>query len=141
MTTTTSAMINPAEQQEPNSDLPDTVPMGNAEAKAAWLAALRSGQFQQGRGQLFEPGSQTYCCLGVACEVYRMATDQGHWNPVGSFQAPDGLTHSGVLPLQVRDWFGLAESDPVVAGSHMTELNDSLGKTFEEIAELIEANL
>jgi hypothetical protein len=32
-----------------------------------WIAALRSGEYEQGRGSLCRNGR--YCCLGVACAV------------------------------------------------------------------------
>jgi hypothetical protein len=40
--------------------------------RQAWLEALRSGDYQQGRGALKqkdEGNGVVYCCLGVACEV------------------------------------------------------------------------
>lgn len=40
----------------------------NPEIKAQWVAALRSGDYQQGRGQL-RSGNNTYCCLGVLMEL------------------------------------------------------------------------
>lgn len=134
--------ISACEQEAPEGDLPDSFPMTNTEAKALWLAALRSGQYTQGRGQLFQRATNAYCCLGVACDVYHLETGRGEWDSLGSFSAtPDGARFSGTLPPQVRDWFGLAEADPVVAGMHLTEANDSAGKTFDEIAALIEAAL
>lgn len=141
MTTTT---VNPIEQQAPDSDLPDTPPMANPEAKAAWLAALRSGQYRQARGALYDPRIDAYCCLGVACEVYRLTTGEGRWTSVAGFfraSEDDEQAYSGTLPPAVREWYGLPESDPVVAGLHLTELNDTEGASFEQLAQLIEANL
>lgn len=39
----------------------------NPELKAKWVAALRSGEYEQITGSLKEPDG--YCCLGVLCEV------------------------------------------------------------------------
>lgn len=39
----------------------------NPEIKALWLAALRSGEYKQGRGALSSDGE--YCCLGVLCDI------------------------------------------------------------------------
>lgn len=36
--------------------------------QAAWVAALRGGQYQQGTGRLRD-GDDKFCCLGVACDV------------------------------------------------------------------------
>jgi hypothetical protein len=35
--------------------------------KAEWLKALRSGEYQQARGKLYD--GTGYCCLGVLCKV------------------------------------------------------------------------
>lgn len=35
--------------------------------KLKWIAALRSGAYKQGKGRLRRGDS--YCCLGVLCEV------------------------------------------------------------------------
>ena len=40
----------------------------NKEVKDKWVAALKSGKYKQGRGQL--NGESGYCCLGVLTEVY-----------------------------------------------------------------------
>lgn len=34
-----------------------------------WVKALRSGEYTQGTNYLFNKDENTYCCLGVACEV------------------------------------------------------------------------
>lgn len=44
-----------------------------AEEKRLWLEALRSGKYKQTKGTLGRKnldGSASYCCLGVACEVF-----------------------------------------------------------------------
>lgn len=43
----------------------------NAEQGRRWLEALRSGDYQQGSGNLlnYNDGKSRYCCLGVACSV------------------------------------------------------------------------
>lgn len=38
------------------------------ENRAKWVAALRSGEYKQGKGKLRTRGN-TYCCLGVACAI------------------------------------------------------------------------
>lgn len=32
-----------------------------------WIKALRSGEYQQGKDLLYEPQTNKFCCLGVAC--------------------------------------------------------------------------
>lgn len=44
----------------------------NPEIKAAWLTALRSGEYRQGKGRL-ECSDGSFCCLGVlAKEISKM---------------------------------------------------------------------
>jgi hypothetical protein len=40
----------------------------NPEFKAKWIAALESGEYEQGRNSL-KTSDGRYCCLGVACVV------------------------------------------------------------------------
>jgi hypothetical protein len=47
--------------------------MLNENAKK-WVAALRSGRFDQGRGRLCIDGK--HCCLGVAYRVYAEENEQ-----------------------------------------------------------------
>lgn len=53
--------------------------MANAETIKKWVAALRSGEFSQARGALRK--DEAFCCLGVACELYRRETGKGVWDP------------------------------------------------------------
>lgn len=95
-----------------------------AEARQLWLAAMRSGKYRQGTGQLkFEKdGEILHCCLGIACEVY-METEgvqefETIFNPYGEAPKP-GLIHYGFgppkylswrsLPTEVIDWLGLRD--------------------------------
>lgn len=114
-----------------------------------WIEALRSGKFEQCQNQLRKTGTDGtyyYCCLGVASQLYMEQTGEGEWEfaadhridqfKVGNFR------NSGLLTNQVREWLGLQSA----AGGYNTEeghgslaiLND-LGKTFEEIADVIES--
>lgn len=54
--------------------------MNKAEFYAAWLAALRSGEYEQGRGCLSDNGK--FCCLGVACDI-AVKQEMGVWRTVG----------------------------------------------------------
>lgn len=109
----------------------------NPEIKTKWVAALRSGEFEQGRSQLRK--GNTFCCLGVLCELYRRTTGDGEWLTGGYF-----LGVSDVLSPIVRDWAGLAENNPVLARdtcpTSLAERNDA-GITFSEIADIIDSEL
>lgn len=41
----------------------------DAQLKAKWVEALRSGEYQQGEGRLYNQYTNTHCCLGVLCVV------------------------------------------------------------------------
>lgn len=128
----------------------------NPERKQLWLDALRSGRYQQGRGLLksTEFGGQdpSYCCLGVACEVYRQETGDGFWQDYAleqpAFVPPQGehWARWSSLPTPVAEWYGLDNEDPTVRivgdgggieSDSLANIND-FGGTFEEIAALIE---
>ena len=110
--------------------------MLNENAKA-WVAALRSDNYQQGRHFLNDGGR--YCCLGVACEIYAKAF-------------PLRITHKKELtlyndspcqlPEAVQRWLSLKENN----GSYQDlflhrslSIDNDTGKTFAEIADIIES--
>lgn len=103
-----------------------------------WVEALKSGQFQQARGQLRRKlgrGDYAYCCLGLACELYRQDVG-GRWREETVF----GNAHNSAgLPAKVAKWLG-ANDDALVylprIGKDLAWLNDQ-GMTFKEIAALI----
>lgn len=117
----------------------------NKENIQLWIDALRSGRYRQDRFALFPgitaPGEPVQaCCLGVACLTHAEAT--------GSEQVYDYeyLGEEKELPEEVLEWLGLdpRQSDPAVITTdghheHLTVLNDTRRLSFEEIADLIEA--
>lgn len=105
----------------------------NANAKK-WVAALRSGEFKQGKCVLRD-AENNHCCLGVACELYRREHG-GEWASVR-----DGfsfMSHSAITPFAVKEWLGLQDACGVYAYGALTCDNDD-GKTFAEIADIIES--
>ncbi len=133
--------------------------MPNVENIKKWVDALESNQYEQGTGALKE--GDKFCCLGVASDVYLKETQQEGWT--------QGITDKDVfsldetqcdvddLPLQVRGWLGLVESNPTLSiPSHLSiscgdlncqctkdnrysaiYLNDGKGFRFNQIAECI----
>lgn len=111
--------------------------------KDLWVAALRSGEFQQGKGKLDDKGH--FCALGVLSTI---GLCQGicTWSEGGSY---DGRKQS--LSYNLMVWAGVAQKDEkyLERGSgfvkfqykgkltSIAELNDS-GKSFKEIANIIE---
>ncbi len=124
----------------------------NADIKAKWLEALRSGEYQQGRRQLRK--GDTYCCLGVLCDLHRKETGEGEWGGVVFDSNPyktldNGVTdwEDGTLPGAVREWAGLRDENPILNDIAIAVYNDGDYEdnvephTFAEIADLIEAHL
>jgi hypothetical protein len=108
-----------------------------------WAQALRSGQYQQGQHEL-HPDTNSYCCLGVLCDLYRVEQGKGEWTTTkygigGVFQiGPDDL-ETGVLPESVKDWAGMHSSVGEIVGTvdALAALNDE-GMEFPQLADLIE---
>lgn len=133
----------------------------NEEIKRDWLAEIRSGKYQQGRGVLHNREEDTYCCLGVLCELavkQGVAVKEG-WNAytgalISAYSKPGAIEHStAILPEVVMEWAGLDSQNPDLVGSFglvnederegtssLGYLNDH-GKNFEEIADIIEEHL
>ena len=103
-------------------------------AQQLWVDALRSGEYQQTTETLQD--EKGYCCLGVACAV---AKDQGIEVHI---TAHSGLISGGELSDQcaVWNWLGLQNSTGYISlnAGELTELNDSKGYTFPELADFIE---
>lgn len=91
----------------------------DAQLKAKWIEALRSGEYEQGK-HLFEADG-AFCCLGVLCKVMGIPTVDN--NGAGSWSAVED-----VLP------------DRYKTASALATMNDS-HTSFSEIADYIEKNL
>ena len=111
-----------------------------------WLKALRSGKYDQVQGQLREAEYDYddddydaepkltnvvgFCCLGVLCDI--AAKDGGRqWGERGMNDDDE------TPPEVILDYLGL-DSDMT---SHLIEMNDDQGASFEEIADEIEFNI
>lgn len=94
-----------------------------------WVNALRSGKFKQTTGVLQDYNG--YCCLDVACKIfipkkYRICDDDGE------------LT--GTVPTDqsgAPEWLRRIE-DIQFNGEYLTDYNDTLGYSFDEIADIIQ---
>jgi hypothetical protein len=116
------------------------------EARAALVAALRSGQYKQGRRKL-RPTNDTFCCMGVACDRFAKLTGRGRWEngvrPASVFVVDDEARDMS-LPLAVQEFYGFATNEAGYSGKYsahncLTGDNDSRRHTFEQIADTIEA--
>lgn len=111
----------------------------NTENMKAWVAALRSGEYKQGRSCL-RSADGTFCCLGVACDVYAKGHGVGWILEETAEEECLLLGEPAVLPEEVVEWLGMDSSDPhVYNGESCTLANDTLELSFAEIADLLEA--
>lgn len=99
--------------------------------KDRWVEALRSGEYEQGRGAL--KSGDRFCCLGVLCDLF-VKDGLGTWGQ-------DLFGSNGYLPPVVVAWAGLRNKSPAVDSLTLTCLNDTFKTNFTQIADLIEAHL
>lgn len=100
--------------------------MVNKENVKKFVDALRSGDFKQGRRAL--RSGDSFCCLGVACELYRRATNKGKWvtdafNPdcfvddgadINDRNYLDSGASGAVMTKAVYNYFGFPNDNPVL---------------------------
>ncbi len=119
-----------------------------------WIAALNSGDYKQGKWRL-KTDDANFCCLGVLCDL---AVKEGIAKEVVTFyngnkkisgyfskKQAEGKT---AFPMfhEIEDgivkWSGMKSSRGEIKGTDksLTNFNDSEGKTFTEIAEIIKEN-
>lgn len=94
----------------------------NPEIKAKWVAALRSGEYLQGTGQLLNTysGASKYCCLGVLCDLLVKEDTPGleysDRQPYGSSVLPGwtyhGIGETSILPAVLAIDLGLTDPNP-----------------------------
>ena len=121
------------------------------EVAMKWVAALRSGEYQQTYGRLrrdqeFEAvvsasnEPRGHCCLGVLCELAKaegaavsyLASDIYLPDEVWTWAGTDGNNPVLTIPVEESPVLGLTGS------LQLTELNDSKEWSFGRIADLIE---
>jgi hypothetical protein len=106
-----------------------------------WVDALRSGNYKQGR--FFLRDGDTYCCLGVLCDIAEVDADWSDKDSVSNgVKMFDGSTTH--IPKSVQEWAGITSSSPSIyiegldSREFFTVLNDSGDYNFNDIADLIE---
>jgi hypothetical protein len=110
------------------------------EVKEKWVKALRSGEYTQGHDYLCRTNDMTgknhFCCLGVLCEVMGLETEVRGLG-FGIKYKFDDFESSTSLPGRLGRQLGVSASDADI----LVGMNDSGGKSFEEIANWIEEYL
>lgn len=124
------------------------------EIHSQWVAALESGQYQQGK-RVLRTSDDTYCCLGVLCDL-AVKADLAKWENISgdwvimpkneTFVTAYGAdTATGLLPRFVREWAKLDTDNPSVRTSSsertLTQLNDTYDYSFAQIADAIKESL
>jgi hypothetical protein len=110
-----------------------------------WVAALRSGEYQQAGGKL-RTNWGGFCCLGVACELAAIEGVIPEWDGgyCGDNQVPPeavvnwlGLTSEcGATDEVERAW---GSGGQVIRSLPLTVLNDETKWSFDRIADLVES--
>jgi hypothetical protein len=125
--------------------------------KAEWVKALRSGEYEQGRGKLQSDGK--FCCLGVLCELSPVV--HGTYNfshAIVEYRSElSGDRDENYPPQAAWVWAGWTNQNPFVEtgpgqcpdgsarpyygedgriGHYLSNLNDH-GFTFAQIADVI----
>lgn len=112
-----------------------------ASIKKKWVRALRSGKYKQGRIGLHHKPTNSFCCLGVLCDVQGLAWDKNFENSAWTmyiFPRVNGVIgqSSASIKEEYADHIGLTGEDQ----GTLVSMNDS-GISFSEIADYIEENL
>jgi hypothetical protein len=125
----------------------------NPEIKAAWVAWLRDPRNQQGR-EVLRSADGKFCCLGGLCELAVQAGIVTRWDSADGTASryvgkPDmsDINHA-TLPMAVVAWAGVKDCNPAVSPHDMDDhtevlsyVNDNLGYSFDQIADIIEEQL
>ena len=104
--------------------------------KKKWIAALRSGDYKQGMGTLYDFTDDRYCCLGVAGIVGGLKQKE-----ISKADILNGV-ELGFDPVKrgVPEVICGRNNNPIV--SKLIDMNDAqLGFDFNGIANWIEENL
>ena len=129
----------------------------NPHIKEEWIKELRSNKYHKVEGYLHK-GNGYRCALGVLVDIYaKYHQGKARWIwTCGSyqFQTENGVGEwkiqfsNGKLPIEVREWAGLQDSDPKFTLSYrdkklgyvpsITQVNDVVKEDFQRIADRIE---
>lgn len=114
------------------------------ELKAAWIAALRSGEYKQGHEYLHQ--GEQFCCLGVLCEVAG-----GSWTQEEDPSIFSSFGRTEFLFLEELESFGLSYGEQTACYSlNDGTINENEARewgverrphSFDEIADWIERNI
>lgn len=110
-----------------------------------WVAALRSGNYKQGKSYLNRYNDKThtneYCCLGVACELgTKYDLVKKDYDTKKLIYSYDSETQ--YLPSSLINFLGISlignDNDTSIS---LIFLNDSNNDSFNDIADVIESSI
>ena len=113
-----------------------------------WVNALRSGKYKQGKDRLRK--NDSYCCLGVACEIFKEkfgitveipdSLDSGYYYNEMITYLPNILVQRlHFYSSTGRNCFHENSMHDLCKVKNLSDtLNDQCGLTFEQIATIIE---
>ena len=108
------------------------------EIKDSWVVALRNGAYTQTKETIYNPNNKSFCCLGVLgkCAGYN-ETSKG----VGLLNGQASWTYDKINHILGKMFPRALHKDASVFGhiaDAFVDANDMEGKTFPEIADMIE---
>jgi hypothetical protein len=108
--------------------------------KEAWISALRSGEYKQGKGTL-RTAEGKYCCLGVLGEILEK-TDEASFTLAENaacyvIRDSVGSGSTTQLPNTLLEKIGLHD----LAQEDLIEMNDDQGYSFKQISNWIKEYL
>lgn len=110
----------------------------NPEAKEKVVAALRSGNYTQGTGQMFD--GTCHCVWGVICDVSGVS----NWAIGGTWNSLRYADQAIFPPTVVTNWAGIDTDTRVTVEGVTMDLmshNDGYNTTFAQLADAIEEQL
>lgn len=114
----------------------------NKEIKDEWIAALRSGNYKQGRSFL-RSGSNEYCCAGVLCDILIKRGD-GEWkldfesNNYKYDRSSFSLTHETLERVGIHNLVQDLMCKTQEGEHSIYHMNDIMKLNFNQIADIIE---
>ena|SRR3990167_5094602 len=127
------------------------VPWQFGRNQKAWLRALRSGNFEQTEGKLFD--GEGYCCLGVACVVagrtFRKDKLTGDYGIRKNENVYSDDLEEVLLPEDIRRKLKMRTSEGEPNKTYLendvelysaVEMNDNEGYDFDQIADAMAKN-
>jgi len=102
-----------------------------------WIEALESGEYKQCRSALYDPKTDGFCCLGLACKLNGVALEDVRYRDAFVDQNLD----ASIETRGVRNKLHLRDVDGSGIGQDsLTSLNDYDGASFPTIAARLRAH-